>query len=311
MDSTFFNNYIKKNLSDKPDNPDKICHITFEPLKKDYIVLDCSHTFNYDAIFKEICVQKTVINNKETQKLKKYCIKCPYCRFVQIGILPYRKPYNLIFMVNAPKSKAFTMKKFKCNYVFASGKKKGNCCNKYSEIKLCQQHHKIIEKRKLKKKCIFKPSISIAIEPVIEPVNEIILSSQNNITSNFLDNWQDIWEKKNTRHPILNNNTFVSGCSHVFKKGKSKGFNCHKFVKTTSKNNSPIYYKNVYCKNHSKLKYNKDTDIVKSYYVPLYKNNLPKCEINNLYKDYIDSNEYNFVENKGFYYKKECCMANI
>ena len=128
MDSSFFNDYIKKNLSDKNKSDknksykndtgktEKICHITFEPLEKNYIIFDCSHTFNYDAIFKEVCIQKTIINNKETQKLKKYCIKCPYCRFIQNGILPYREPYNLVPLVNTPKSKAFTMKKFKCKY---------------------------------------------------------------------------------------------------------------------------------------------------------------------------------------------------
>ena len=126
MDSTFFNDYIKKNLSNKKksndkshhksnNKSDKICHITFEPLEKNYIIFDCSHTFNYDAIFKEVCIQKTIINNKETQKLKKYCIKCPYCRFIQNGILPYREPYNLIPLVNTPKSKAFTMKNSNVN----------------------------------------------------------------------------------------------------------------------------------------------------------------------------------------------------
>ena len=44
----------------------------FEELNNNYIILDCKHTFNYDAIFKEVCIQKMVINKKETQKLPKY-----------------------------------------------------------------------------------------------------------------------------------------------------------------------------------------------------------------------------------------------
>ena len=54
--------------------------------------------FNKDkfyAIFNEVCIQKTVLNKKETQKLSKYCIKCPYCRSVQKGILPFRENYEL------------------------------------------------------------------------------------------------------------------------------------------------------------------------------------------------------------------------
>ena len=319
MDSSFFNDYIKKKISekkisDKKEKSQKICHITFEPLEKNYIIFDCSHTFNYDAIFKEVCIQKTIINNKETQKLKKYCIKCPYCRFIQNGILPYRKPYNLIPMVNTPKSKAFTIKKFQCKYIFASGKKKGHCCNKYSEFEYCSQHHKIIEKRKQ------KSAAKHVNEPVNEPVNEII-SSQHNIIDNIanaifkqfeIEKWYETCEKKHTLpNPILNKkNIFISCCSHVFKRGKFKGENCPKFIKTTSKNNSPVYYKNVYCKNHSKLKSNIVQLIDKPFNVPLYKKNLSKKEIDKYYFDFINSEEYDFVENKGFYYKKECYLTN-
>lgn len=329
MDSSFFNDYIKKNLSDKnkldkndTGKTEKICHITFEPLEKNYIIFDCSHTFNYNAIFTEVCIQKTIINNKETQKLKKYCIKCPYCRFIQNGILPYREPYNLIPLVNTPKSKAFNMKKFQCKYTFASGKKKGQCCNKYSEFEYCSQHHKIIEKRKQKSaaKHVNEPVNEAVIEPVNEPVNEII-SSQPNIIDNIanaiykqfeIEKWYETCEKKHTLpNPILNKkNIFISCCSHVFKRGKFKGENCPKFVKTTSKNNSPVYYKNVYCKNHSRLKSNIVQLIDKPFHVPLYKKNLSKKEIDKYYFDFINSEEYDFVENKGFYYKKECYLTN-
>ena len=89
-------NEILQNEMNSNNNDTNICHITFEKLNDDYIILDCKHTFNYDAIFNEVCIQKTVINKKETQKLSKYCIKCPYCRFVQKGILPFRENYKLI-----------------------------------------------------------------------------------------------------------------------------------------------------------------------------------------------------------------------
>ena len=297
----------------------KICHITFEKLKDNYIVLDCKHTFNYDAIFKEICIQKTIINRKETQKLKKYCIKCPYCRFIQKGILPYRESYNLVPLVNTPKSKAFTMKKFQCKYIFASGKKKSTCCNKYSEIEYCNQHNKIIERRKHRDntKNISKEPVNEITKPVNEitnPVNEIISypinivdSLENSIHPLLIsEKWQKACEKKTTIHPIFNEKkeTFNSCCSYVFKKGKLKGNTCVKFVNNTTLNGSPIYHKTNFCKTHSKEKY-----IIKPFFVPLFKDNLSQNKINKYYKDYINSQEYDYIENKGFYYKKECYLA--
>ena len=73
---------------------------------------------------------------------------------------------------------------------------------------------------------------------------------------------------------------------------------------------SSVYYKNVYCKNHSRLKSNIVQLIDKPFHVPLYKKNLSKKEIDKYYFDFINSEEYDFVENKGFYYKKKCYLTN-
>jgi hypothetical protein len=311
-------NEILQNEMNSNNNDTNICHITFEKLNDDYIILDCKHTFNYDAIFNEVCIQKTVINKKETQKLSKYCIKCPYCRFVQKGILPFRENYKLIPTVNTPKCHAFKIKKFQCKYIFASGKNKGKPCNKHSEFEYCPGHQKIITRRKEKNtKQISKQNTKLNKKKK-ESKNEII-SQQINIIDAIANSihqqiiseqWQDTCEKKHKFHPIFNpkNKTFISGCSHVFKKGKFKSENCPKFVNTTSQNNSPVYYKNVYCKNHSKLKCNKDNIIIKPYFVPLC-SNFSKNEINTYYDNFVNSTEYNFIENKGFYYKKECHLT--
>ena len=324
----------------KNDIEKKICHITFEKLNDDYLILDCKHTFNYDAIFKEVCIQKTIVNRKETQKLSKYCIKCPYCRFVQNGILPQRDGYQLIQRVNAPKCHAMKMKKFQCKYVFSSGKKKGKPCNKYSEFEYCSQHQKIIEKRKAKLQksqpapgpapgpapsapapsapapSVPAPSAPAPSAPAPAPVNEIISphinimdALANSIHQQIIsEKWQKKCEKKHDLHPTLKQKKFIACCSHTFKRGKFKGEKCPKVVNTTSPNGSPNYQKKYFCKHHSKLKCN-DTIIIKPYYVPLFNENLSQDDVNKYYKDFIVSNEYDYVENKGFYYKKECYLA--
>lgn len=303
-------NEILQNEMNSNNNNTKICHITFEKLNDDYIILDCKHTFNYDAIFNEVCIQKTTINKKETQKLSKYCIKCPYCRFVQKGILPFRENYKLIPTVNTPKCHAFKTKKFQCKYIFASGKKKNKPCNKYSEFEYCPGHQKIITRRKEKKtqKNIKQNTTQNTQkkEPIITQQNNIIDAIANSIQQQIIsEQWQDTCEKKHKFHPIFNpkNKTFISGCSHVFKKGKFKSENCPKFIKT-SENNSPVYYKNVYCKNHSKLKCNENI-IIKPYFVPLFNKNSSQNEIDTYYGNFVNSTEYNFVENKGFYYNEK------
>jgi len=307
-------NEILQNEMNNNNNDTNICHITFEPLNDDYIIFDCKHTFNYDAIFNEVCIQKTVINKKETQKLSKYCIKCPYCRFVQKGILPFRENYKLIPTVNTPKCHAFKIKKFKCKYIYASGKNKGNSCNKHSEFEYCSGHQKIITRRKEKNTTLNttlkgkKESKNEIISQQINIIDDPVISIHQQIIS---EQWRETCEKKQTFHPIFNEkkNKFMVCCSHKFKRGKFKGENCPKFVNSTSENNSPVYYKKVYCKNHSKLKFNKDNIIIKPYYIPLIKPNLSQDKVEEYYKDFMKSSEYYYIENKGFYYKKELYLS--
>ncbi len=86
-----------------------LCKISGEPLSQHSVLLECSHMFNYNALFKEICKQKYVFKtydylslskserNKFKQKGYDYFIKCPYCRNMQYDILPYIKELNLPF----------------------------------------------------------------------------------------------------------------------------------------------------------------------------------------------------------------------
>ena len=47
--------------SDKEDNSKKqICEISGQELKDRFVTLECNHTFNYDALYTEICKQKFV-----------------------------------------------------------------------------------------------------------------------------------------------------------------------------------------------------------------------------------------------------------
>ena len=137
------------------------CLITNEPLGKIHIALDCGHKFNYEPLLNEVIQQKKKGNTLESQRLRVNQIKCPYCRRIQSKLLPNLKDTFEVYGVNYPKK--YCMELFKCNYVFKSGKRKGELCNKGCNEEMCTQHMKqqLNKKKKeeLKKNVVYCTSI--------------------------------------------------------------------------------------------------------------------------------------------------------
>ena len=73
-------------------------------------------------------------------------MKCPYCRTLQNGILPYLPSCKKTPFVNWPEK--YSLKLNKCPYVFKSGKRKNQPCNKPCSFEYCNQHLKLLEKEK-------------------------------------------------------------------------------------------------------------------------------------------------------------------
>lgn len=110
-----FNAELYKLLDEDSDNEESVCQITGLPLTNKYITLECKHTFNYTALYKEIYKQKCVFNTynpniltkKQLLKIREldidYFIKCPYCRNIQFTILPYYEEFGLqeIYGINS------------------------------------------------------------------------------------------------------------------------------------------------------------------------------------------------------------------
>ncbi len=242
VDDTFnFNLLLAKALSDEKDEDNTVCLISNELLEKDHIKLDCSHCFNYGPLYNEIVIQKTKMNPLETQKIDKYSIKCPYCRYTQKGILPIRDGYKLIKCVNYPSE--YVIKTNKCSYVFLSGKRKNQICNKSCHETYCTQHAKIMEKRLLKQKTKQKGKVK-EIQP------QLSLFFKINGTC-----------KKVNTHPVkcLNSFKFIHKCQHKFTKGKNKGSFCTNKMDCTGYSEDftesyPKYYEKYYCKTHAKSK---------------------------------------------------------
>ena len=141
--------------SDLDDDDENVCLITGETLLNDHITLPCNHKFNYHPIFTEVCKQKRqflpngINNYYEIDKVKKYQIKCPYCRRKFDGLLPPPDPnsdHKQVLFVNFPYSKCILLDK--CKYTFLSGKKKGNPCSKACNGDYCPFHKRLMNKRK-------------------------------------------------------------------------------------------------------------------------------------------------------------------
>lgn len=155
---------------DVEDDDENVCLITGETLLNDHITLPCNHKFNYEPIFNEIKKQKRSFfpnskfnNYYEIDKVKKYQIKCPYCRRKFDGLLPPSSNPNFqqLLFVNFPFSKCIMLDK--CKYTFLSGKRKGISCSKSCNGDYCPFHKRVMNKRqkalldKAKKKTIHVP----------------------------------------------------------------------------------------------------------------------------------------------------------
>ena len=188
-----FNKKLNILLCDQDEYEDleKNCLICNNKLEEDCITLICGHKFNYSSIFNEIKNQKKQNLYYESQKLKSHQIKCPYCRTIQNGLLPYRDGYPTITYVNWPRKLQFLPNI--CEYIFKSGKRKGVQCDKRCCENFCSNHEKIMERKKEREA---KKNITNTLIYTTAIANNIII---------------------NTNNPQ---------CQYVFKKGSKKGQSC-------------------------------------------------------------------------------------
>lgn len=151
----FHSELLEAICKDTSNQSSKLCLITAFPLEKNHITLSCGHNFNYKSILEEITKQKKSTSLLETQKLDKYQIKCPYCRNIQNGILPFNKSFSKIKGVNWPPKYSYSKKR--CTVRIKSGKRKGELCNAQCFNDKCHLHSKS-KINILKKKCrgVFK-----------------------------------------------------------------------------------------------------------------------------------------------------------
>ena len=137
MLNSFFIEALEEALNSDYEN---CCLISKEPLDRNYIKLECNHSFNYMPLYNEVKKQKLSLNKLNNTKLHLNQIQCPYCRDIQHKLVPYFPLSNVdkIIGVNAPES--YTMLQNKCKYIFKKGKKKFQSCNNDCYLNYCKTH---------------------------------------------------------------------------------------------------------------------------------------------------------------------------
>ena len=139
-----FNKILYEELFKEENDDDNQCLISLEKLEEDSVKLRCNHNFNYIPLFRDLVNQKKR-NGSEISRLSLNQIRCPYCRTIQNGLIPYNDKYkDLKFKgVNYPPSKV--LKNNKCCMLLKSGKRKGEMCNINCFGKFCKRHAKTNE----------------------------------------------------------------------------------------------------------------------------------------------------------------------
>jgi hypothetical protein len=151
----FFDELNKPEVKQKVDTP--VCLITDEPLVDLSVELNCGHSFNYEPLYKEVCLQKTGKNYLEISKLSFNEMKCPYCRKIQRGLLPFHellektcpKLYGVNSLTNsAPIAKTVIANNTfgLCTQLLKTGVNKGSPCGKHiftNTAGLCTRHYNL------------------------------------------------------------------------------------------------------------------------------------------------------------------------
>ena len=279
ISSSDFNSKLFELLNNNNDNDENICLITNKNLEDNHIELECGHKFNYGALYNEIYKQKVNKSYLEVTHLKRDQIKCPYCRAIQTGLLPYRDNFKKVVGVNHPTCLQFLPNK--CIYVFSSGKRKNKECAKKCTNEYCNHHMKIMENRKKKKEKKEYEKLKKKQEK-LKKENEKLKKEKENLLLDI--NLNDFITPDNVIMPIENDNMIITvdnmlkninfykttqikklnklekiniikkpHCCYIFKKGKNKGNYCKR----------KKIHQNGLCLTHTKMQMPKLNENVK------------------------------------------------
>jgi hypothetical protein len=195
-------------MNDSDDDSADTCLLTGGNLTYNHIELQCNHKFNYLPLYNEVISQKITKKNygmRDNVRLSLSQFKCPYCRTISNRLLPYipeKDTKHKYIGVNYPEG--LCMEHRKCEYLFASGKKKNEMCNKHAfESKygtFCQTHWKVSMNRALAQE------------------NKVKVKKEINLPQPWTNEMQDMFKKLkivDLRNELRKHGLKVGGTKHI------------------------------------------------------------------------------------------------
>ena len=154
----FFEELMKQTPTNISSKEEEKCLITDASLTEYFVELSCGHKFNYLPLYEEVKYQKLNKHCLEVTRLNPCEIKCPYCRKIQMSLLPYHESLEhnapKIYGVNsyvAPLATTLSKTVIKkpapatCKQILKTGINKGApCCARVSKNGLCARHLKML-----------------------------------------------------------------------------------------------------------------------------------------------------------------------
>lgn len=138
--------HISDSDTDELSSSQSHCLISHELFDHNVISLPCNHSFNFLPLYHELLRQ----NRRDPN------LHCPYCRTVHIQtVLPHVKlNRSMVYRQGINKPAEYCLPFHSCDYVFSSGKRKGNKCDStgffMNNGKYCATHHTTVQLQKEK-----------------------------------------------------------------------------------------------------------------------------------------------------------------
>lgn len=128
------------------------CMIGGETLSSTPVTLQCGHSFNYPNILNEVKAQKRPQQSSrrlEVCKVSRYEIKCPYCRRIHKGVLPYRPEHESTKLVGINWPPAKVLWDSLCKAILKSGRRIGESCGRQCREDYCRYHQYYVGNKKV------------------------------------------------------------------------------------------------------------------------------------------------------------------
>jgi len=254
------NKDLENNVTSVNDNNNNICLITCEPLTDNFVVMNCGHKFNYVPLYKDIYNHKKKYNRMESggQQSKINEIRCPYCRNIQKGVLPYYEELELekVHGVNTlihetkgnPNCDTILNNYKKCGFILNNENVNENVkpilCNticgniKQSDTNekwYCVKHKKIMiaKEKKIKKEELLQAKIKAKED---EKAAKLLLKNTNKSNKSNKSKMEELNAEIQEENVVL---VATISCTQILKSGPNKGSPCSNKV-----------FENGLCKRH-------------------------------------------------------------